>query len=623
MCGICAFLGCESGIEQTYDGILMLQNRGYDSVGISSIMNSQVNNTNQIIVNKYASTPQTTCFDLLKDDLSKHENSQNIIMHTRWATHGPKADENSHPHIENQNKFALVHNGIIENYAELKKELISKYNINFKSQTDTEVIVNLISVIYNEIGNIEEAIKKALSKLKGTWGLVIQCIDIPDSLFCVRHGSPLLVGFNSNYVMIASEQSGFSKYINNYICLDNNDLVILTKRNGKIIFEQQHNYEIKEIDKDNSINLDYSSSPEPYHHWTIKEIYEQYDAVFGAMNQGSRIYTDYEVKLGGLNHHTGYLKEIDHLIILGCGTSYNAGLYSLNIFKQISGLSTVQIFDGAEFTKYDIPKSGQTVLVFLSQSGETRDLVKCLDIAKENNIFTIGAINVVDSLISREVNCGIYLNCGREVAVASTKVFTSQVVALYLMAVYFAQIKKINENKRLKVIQGLRKLPFDIRETLNSTHTKCKDIAKYLYDKKSVFILGKSESEAIAKEGSLKLKEIAYIHAEGYSSSALKHGTYALIEEGYPIIIVSPNDEYLSKNNSTIEELSSRHSYIIGISDTNISPKANMYIKIPTNKMFTSLLSVIVLQLVAYELALLKGHNMDYPKNLAKCVTTD
>ena len=618
MCGICAFLGHGEGMENTYDGILMLQNRGYDSAGISSI--TETEDTPTITISKHASTSQTTCFDLLKEDLPKHKDSHNIIMHTRWATHGPKTDANSHPHMDYQNKFSLVHNGIIENYAELKQTLISEYNIKFKSQTDTEVIVNLISVLYNELNNVEEAIKETLNRLEGTWGLVIQCIDTPDSLFCARHGSPLLVGFGYDYAMVASEQSGFSKYVNNYICLDDNDLVILTKSYGKITFEKQHDYEMREINKE---NLPSVKNPDPYKHWTLKEIHEQYDAAFGAMNMGSRIHTDYEVKLGGLNQHTGYLQEIDHLILLGCGTSYNAGLYSLNVFKQISGLTTVQIFDGAEFTEYDIPRgnSGRTVLIFLSQSGETRDLVKCLDIAKDRNLFTIGAVNVVDSLISREVNCGVYLNCGREVAVASTKVFTSQVVVLHLMAVHFAQIKKINENKRMKVIEGLRKLPFDIRETLNSTLDSCKKVAQYLVDKNSVFILGKNESEAIAKEGSLKLKEIAYIHAEGYSSSALKHGTYALIEEGYPVIMVLPNDEHLSKNNSTIEELSSRQAYIIGISDTDISPKANVYIKVPSNKVFTSLLSVMVLQIIAYELALLKGHNMDYPKNLAKCVS--
>jgi glucosamine--fructose-6-phosphate aminotransferase (isomerizing) len=419
-------------------------------------------------------------------------------------------------------------------------------------------------------------------------------------------------------MMVVSEQSGFCNYVNNYICLNDHDLVILTKEDGKVTFEKKDEYHMKEV-----IKGDYKFTPEPYPHWTIKEINEQYDASLRTMGMGGRILDEKEVKLGGLESHTDYLKYIDHLILLGCGTSYNAGLYCVNIFKSLSGFDTVQIFDGAEFSRYDIPKRGKTGILMLSQSGETRDLIRCISIAKEHNLFMIGVINVVDSYIAREVQCGVYLNAGREVAVASTKAFTSQVIVLHLIAIWFAQIRGLNEIKRYDIIDSIRRLPLDIKSTITTCHDKCKDIAKYLYDKNSLFVLGKGNCEAVAKESSLKIKEIGYIHAEGYNSSALKHGPYSLCIKGTPIIVIAPNDKYFSKNNNIIEEIHARDGYIIGISDTIVSDKCTVKIKIPKNYIFAGLLGTIPSQLIAYELALLKGHNPDKPRGLAKVVTVD
>ncbi|AYV82327.1 MAG: glucosamine-fructose-6-phosphate aminotransferase, partial [Homavirus sp.] len=540
-------------------------------------------------------------------------------VHSRWSTHGAKTDENAHPHMCHKGKFSLVHNGIIENYAEIKQKLINNYGVIFKSQTDTEVIVNLISVLFDELQNTEMAIYKALTQLEGTWGLVIMDIDTPNKLYCARHGSPLLIGFGDSYMMVASEQSGFCKYVNNYICLNDHDIVVLEKNNGTVDFHKNKDYELRHITVEPG-----ALTPSPFPHWTIKEINEQYDSSMRAMGMGGRIMNDSEVKLGGLSAHIDQLVDVDNLILLGCGTSFNAGLHCISLFKQLSGFNTVTIYDGAEFTKYDIPKNGKTALLFLSQSGETRDLHNAIEIGKDNNLYMIGVVNVVDSLIAREVHCGVYLNAGKEVGVASTKAFTSQVIVLNMIAIWFAQIRNINVNKRSTIIEGLRRLPIDIKTTVNTVNSICKEVATYLKNQHTVFILGKDICESVAKEGSLKIKEIGYIHAEGGSSSALKHGTYSLIDSGIPIIIINPNDEYYGKNFNIIEEIKSRQAFVITISDTHTSRDCvDICIKIPKNYPFRGLLAVIPTQIIAYELACIKGHNPDMPRNLAKCITVE
>lgn len=611
MCGITAFIGNGNAYNYLMFALKMLQNRGYDSAGLCVL-----NDDNEFIMKKYASTLNEKAVNKLEKLGDVFNNAQTGIGHSRWATSGCVSDENSHPHIDYKNRIALVHNGIIENYITLKKELIEKYNISFKSQTDSEVIVQLISIYYDQVNDLQKAIDMTLNRLEGTWGLVIMCKNEPKKLYCARHGSPLLIGFCDNYMIVSSEQSGFCKFVNNYICLNNNDLVVLEKNCNRIDFQNIHEYELREI----TIKI-YDTTPDPYPHWTIKEINEQYDASMRAMGMGGRIVSNHKVRLGGLNEYNDSLKYIDHLILLGCGTSYHSGMHCLNILKQISGFDTVQVFDGAEFTKYDIPKSGKTALLMLSQSGETKDLHRCVDIGKDNGLFMIGVINVVDSLIAREVNCGVYLNAGREVAVASTKAFTSQVIVLHLIAIWFSQIRQIHEVKRSKIIKGLRRLPLDIKNTIMEIKNKCKNVANYLLNKNSVFVLGKGVCESVAKEGALKIKEIGYIHAEGYSSSSLKHGPYSLIDPGTPIIILSPDDKHFVRNNIIIEETTSRGAYVIGISDKKLNNDCDITIQIPHNEIFSGLLSVIPLQLVAYYLAVLKDHSPDFPKNLSKTIS--
>lgn len=604
MCGIIGYLSLNNNsLNILYNGLKQLQNRGYDSAGISYIKNNMIENI------KYASDDNDSALNKLNKNLNYNLDINYGIGHTRWATHGAKTDYNAHPHICYQNKFVLVHNGIIENFEEIKKNLLKK-GIKFKSETDSEVIINSISY-YSNYYTVEESIQKTLNLCNGTWAIIIMTLNNKNTLYLSRHGSPLLLSYNENYALITSEQSGFQNLVNNYIVLENSDIIKLSIIDNKIFFKNELKnilYQNKEINKIDEINLEDSG----YNHWTIKEIHEQSESIRRGLSLGGRILSNYEVKLGGLNDNKDLLKNIDNIILLGCGTSYHSGLIGMYYLKDLCNFNSVQLFDGAEFEVHDIPKIGNSVFILISQSGETKDLHRCIQIAQENNIFTIGVINVVDSLIAREVNCGCYLNAGREIGVASTKAFTSQCLILALISIWFSQIHNINLLKRKNMIDDLRKLPNNINEYLKNENIK--DYIHLFKNKKSTFILGKGKSHAIALEGALKIKEISYIHAEGYSSSSLKHGPFALLEKDFPVILINPNDKYWNKSNNAYQELLSRNANVIVIGET---------IKTPINKSFQEIINIIPLQLIAYYISIDKGYNPDMPKNLAKVVTVE
>ena len=610
MCGITSCLG-EEAIQFTLKSLIQLQNRGYDSAGVCSIINGQFLNS------KYASTMNESSLEKLGHDTKKHVNSSISIGHTRWATHGPKTDINAHPHICCKQMFSLVHNGIIENYKKLKN-FLEDSGFTFSSETDTEVIVNLLSYYYQLEKDVVKAIKKTVSRLEGTWGLCILCLSEPTKIYATRHGSPLLVGQDDSHAYICSEQSGFSNYINNYIILNNNDLCIMEYQDNKISIHTEEQYEVKKISHQNLV-----LTPEPYSHWTLKEIHEQVDSSLRAISFGGRLISKSEVRLGGLDEHKHSLIDIDNLIILGCGTSYNSGMIGVNYFKELCQFNTVQIYDGAEFNYSDIPNFGKTGLILISQSGETKDLHRCIHLAKKKDLVTIGVINVVDSLIAREVDCGCYLNAGREVGVASTKSFTSQVIILNMIAIWFAQNKNINYQLRIKYIQDLHNLHYDIKKTIDLSINQIPKLIP-LFSHSSCFLLGKSSGEAIAREGALKIKEISYIHAEGYSTSSLKHGPFALLEKDFPVILISPEDENFSKNQNAYQEIKSRHAKVITITDKNIDPLNECTtLKISHNSGFKDLLSIIPIQILAYQLSVSKNVNPDMPRNLAKVVTVE
>lgn len=610
MCGICCIMGNFSGIKYVLNGIKMLLNRGYDSTGVCGI-----DKKNNFILHKYAKTETIDALELLKQHKSDFsELVCPLIAHSRWATCGSNTNANAHPHIDWTSRFSLVHNGIIENHNEIRKKYLN--NIILKSQTDSEIIVNLISVMYDFHQNIEIAITKTVKQLRGSWALSIISTIEPNKMYCICNGSPLLLGYNKNCMMIVSEKNGFHHSIDEYVVINDNDLIVLEKKNDKIKFNKKINYIPRKLSREN-IQL----TPYPFTHWTKKEIYEQYESSIRALCNYSRIKDNSSVQLHELDINNKKLVNTHNLILLGCGTSYHAGLYASNMFKKISGLNTVQVFDGAEFCDDDIPHSGNTTVVFISQSGETRDLYQCIEIAKRNKLCTIGIINVSDSLISRSMDYNIYLNCGIEMAVASTKAFTNQVIVLSLLAVWFSQIKNIHIEERTNILNSLKKLPIDIKNTIDIVLSSAELIAKQIYNLSSVFIIGKGSSEIIAKEGSLKIKEIGYIHSEAYNSSSLKHGPFSLLVNNIPVIMIALDDYNFNKNMGVAEEVLARNSIVFGISDVELDNRFAYKIMIPKNEVFGGLLANIPLQIIAYDVALFKKVDPDRPKNLAKVIT--
>jgi glucosamine--fructose-6-phosphate aminotransferase (isomerizing) len=611
MCGIIGYIG-DNCAETILDGLKQLQNRGYDSAGITTVDKTQMFKTSKFISYK------TTSIEKLNANIKEHKNSYLGIGHTRWATHGAKTESNAHPHLSENNKFCLVHNGIIENYNKLKKKLLDA-GYTFKSETDTEVIVNLLEYnFFKMISNsIETIIDATLNELEGTWALAIIFIETPKKLYLTRRGSPLLISKQEHYVIVASEKSGFANKVNNYIILENDDLCVVSSNSNNLNIA----FNTNKIYKEKSLVISKEDNLNEYKYWIEKEINEQVDSSLRAISLGGRL-VENKVKLGGLECKKDELKTIDNLILLGCGTSYFAGCIGVNYLKQNCKFNTVSIYDGAEFELKDIPLIGKTGFILLSQSGETKDLFRCIDMAKDNNIILIGVVNVVDSYIAREVDCGCYLNAGKEVSVASTKSFTSQVILLCLISLWFAQEQSNNINiNHTKIITDLHKLSNDIKKTIDSSNN-IDNIVDSFIDKKGCFILGKQNGEYIAKEGALKIKEISYLHAEGYSVNSLKHGPFALLDENFPVIMLSSYNKYLSKIENAYEEIKARNSPIIYITDDKNINKPNT-ILIAHNDTFKDFLCIIPLQILAYKLSLKKGLNPDMPRNLAKVVTVD
>ncbi len=657
MCGIVGYLGNQPFQEFILSGLKLLQNRGYDSAGLSYIENGKINTikyasaqssdaimqlehdvllTTAKGTEKSAEKPAETLSDPLLAPLSDPL-VQVSIGHTRWATHGPKTQLNAHPHHDNSGRISLVHNGIIENFQEIKYGLLQLRYV-FHSQTDTEVIAVLIGRYLDAGYSMEESVRKTVTQLSGTWALVIIHRDYPNKMWVCRNGSPLLLGSADDYIMVASEHIAFGPYIQKYIVLDNHDILEITRTP-----DQGFTYNTclaKYAVQEKAVSaIEYE--PTGHAHWMIKEIAEQSEAIYRAINHGGRIPTEDRVKLGGLDQCREQLLALDHLILLGCGTSYHAGLWALDLFKSLDIFDTVTIYDGAEFGEHDIPgrrangtnrPTCRTGLILLSQSGETRDLHRCLQIANEHDLMTIGLVNVPDSTIARETRCGVYLNAGREVAVASTKSFTNQCVGLTLVAIWFSQERGTCLSKRERMIQDLRKLPLQVKhimekDTIEAIQYVVKRLANQfdnISSTLSMFLLGKGSEEAIAREGALKLKEVAYVHAEGYSSSALKHGPFALICENTPIILIDVDQQYRTKNQNAMHEVMVRGAYVVHIRDyLDQECERGTGLFVQPNSTFSGILANVYVQILSYYLAIERGVNPDFPRNLAKVVTVE
>lgn len=609
MCGIVGFVGNEDCVGYLLDGLSILENRGYDSAGIATLGSGET-----LTISKYASKSASSAdaISRLREEAARHVGHLTGIGHTRWATHGGKTDNNAHPHTDQKKRVSVVHNGVIENYAELKKYLIEK-GVQFSSETDTEVIAQLIGVALDEGMDVQNAVKHALQKLEGTWGLALLSPLLPDAIIVAKNGSPICIGIGEGKAFVASEPAAFGMVTRDFISLENGEVAVVRADRAGL--------DLSRLEKAPEDTI--ATSPAPHSHWTIKEILEQPEAVHRTLNYGARLASESGVKLGGLDTHAHELLTIQHLVIAACGTSYHAGLYGAMAMRAMKAFATVQVVDASEITPHHFTAEGSGLLV-LSQSGETKDTHRAVVLAQNLGVPVFSVINAVGSLIARSTKCGVYLNAGREHAVASTKAFVTQVTALELISVWFAERRNKELSRRISIIEDLRRLSTNMQSTLQ-TRGACEEIARSLINVDHAFILGKGPGESIAREGALKIKEITYVHAEGYPGGALKHGPFALISEGTPVILIILDDAHAHLMRTAAEEVRARGAHTIVITDNmNLAEGvADDVVCIPRDGSLTALLATLPLQLIAYELAVLKGINPDKPRNLAKAVTVD
>lgn len=622
-CGIVGVVSDDSDEASEYliEGLTILKNRGYDSAGIASVSKDG----QKLSITKYASEKTTSdSIDRVAGGIADHKGHSIGIAHTRWATHGGKTDANAHPHTDYKNRIAVVHNGTINNAYELKKGLVAE-GIKFTSETDTEVIAHLIGKNLDRGENIKDAVSHALSLCDGSWGLAVIHKDSPKQVVVACNGSPMTIGLGRGKTFIASETSAFSKYTKSFISMKDGEI-------GVIRASDSEGVDIGRIEQapENDVLL----TPAPYPHFTIKECIEQPEAIARALGHGARMNGN-RIVLGGLDTNIGMLAEIKNMIITGCGTSKQAAELGARIMRDLACFDTVQVLDAAELDRSTLPlKNGG--LLAVSQSGETKDVFRAVTLAQnEAGIPVLSVVNSVGSLIARSTGMGVYLNAGREHAVASTKAFSTQVTVLALIALWFRQTREDKEGlpeskKKKALLEALQRLPISFGMGLRS-RGRCKEIAKELKDKETMFVLGKGYSEPIAMEGALKIKEMCYLHAEGYSGGALKHGPLALIEgqEGKfgqtPVVCIILDDEHSNHMRTCAEECKARGAKVYVITDkaTLAQGLDDKPLVINTNGPLTSVLAVLPLQLIAYELAMLKGINPDTPRNLAKSVTVD
>ena len=633
MCGISLIISKNkiNIINNLLNSLELIQNRGYDSMGICYY--DLCNNDYNIIKN--ASINEEDCFIKLQNIcLKQNINSYFGLGHTRWATHGGKTDYNAHPHISEKGNIILVHNGIINNFDSLKLKLLND-GIKFCSETDSEVIANLIEYYLLYMSNtIEDAIKNTLNELEGTWGLAIIYTKELDTYYVTRKGSPLLLGYNSNYIIVTSETNGFIGLVNDYIPLKDNSIVKIVNNNYNFLCEsnssnEDNNYNIRKVSYE-----DVNISCKPYKYWLIKEIMEQPETIQKAYNYGGRISNNI-IKLGGLDHIKTIINYIEYIILVGCGTSYNAGLIGENYLKSNNKFKIIKTINACEFSEDDLPNienKAKILTIFLSQSGETSDVYNCLKICKDVGTITMGIINKVDSLIAREVMCGIYLNAGSEISVASTKSFTSMLIVLSLLEMWFKQEHfSVINNVKINTLRILSTTINNLLYNINILRT-IDYIKNYVIENKvnNIFILGKSNLFPVACESSLKIKEITYLHCEGFSAGSLKHGPFALLDKSnLTLLLIDYNDYNNYKNlKSTYYEILGRETNLFVITNsknvvTELNLKENSYCLLYKLDFYNEIIFIIALQKLAYELSIAKNINPDKPRNLAKVVSVE
>tara|TARA_B100000579_G_scaffold359780_1_gene316699 strand:+ start:1052 stop:2887 length:1836 start_codon:yes stop_codon:yes gene_type:complete len=611
MCGIVGYIGNKKASKIILDGLKRLEYRGYDSAGISTIQNDTM------LTTKFKGKVQ-----FLEDNLDSDSHSGIIgIGHTRWATHGKPSNKNSHPHNNSNNKITLVHNGIIENHYTLKKYLLTK-GYTFKSETDTEVLAHLIDYIHKkQKGDFVESVRIALHEIVGTYGVVLMFEDEPDKLIAARLGSPLIIGIGKNEFFIASDSSPIIEHTRNIVVLDEGEMAIIKKDEYEIRKIENNDLVDKEIEKiEHSID---QIEKGDFDHFMLKEIYEQpvslLESVRGRINL-----ENYDLNLGGLNDWVQHIQEADIVYITACGTSWHSALIGSYMLEEVLNIP-VKVEYASELRYRNVPINSKSAVIAVSQSGETADTLAAIKKCKDLGAITIGIVNVVGSSIARETDCGVYIHAGPEIGVASTKAFTSQVAVLILITLFLKYKFSSKYSEQNRVIDSFSQLPDHVNSILNQSSI-IKKIAKKYSNSHNFLYLGRGFHFPVALEGALKLKEISYIHAEGYPAAEMKHGPIALIDDKMPVVFIVTKSAY-DKIVSNIREVKSRGGKIIIITSQHkeeLKEYSNDIIYIPeTHKFLSPIISSIPLQLLAYYIATYKGCDVDQPRNLAKSVTVE
>mgnify|MGYP006154540343 CR=1 FL=1 len=615
MCGIVAYIGLKNPIPIIIEGLQRLEYRGYDSAGLF-ISNGKTDNTIKVAgkVSK------------LKKELQKKQDIEPTIGmgHTRWATHGEPNNINAHPHKSNSNELTLVHNGIIENYDILKIELV-KRGYKFYSDTDSEVLVNLIEDIQKqEKVKLEEAVKIALNQVVGAYGLVVFDSKNPNEIISAKLGSPLAIGLGVEEFFVGSDATPFIEFTRNVIYLKDYEMAILKRDKPIKIININNDQIVDPYINELKWNLE-TIQKGGYDHFMLKEIYEQPHAINNAL-RGRLLTSQGKIQIGSLNEHKTKFSKAKRIIIVACGTSWHAGLVGEYLIETIARLP-VEVEYASEFRYRNPIINSDDIVIPISQSGETADTLAAIKTAKKNGAFVYGICNVVGSSVSRETHSGMYTHAGPEIGVASTKAFTTQITTLILLALKMAEIRGTISVSELRALYlELECVPEKIKEFLND-NLSAFEIAKKIYNCSNCLFLGRGFNFPVALEGALKLKEISYVHAEGYPAAEMKHGPIALIDENMPVIVVATKKGNYDKIISNILEIKSRKGKIIAIiskGDTIVKKIADYTIEIPESSVyFTPLFSIIPLQLLSYHIAVLRGCNVDQPRNLAKSVTVE
>ena len=611
MCGIVGYIGYRDAWPVIIKGLHRLEYRGYDSAGVALIDDT---------LNIYKKAGKVS--ELENSVKGENLNGKIGMGHTRWATHGEPSDRNSHPHTSGNGRLAIIHNGIIENYSTLKETLISRGHT-FTSDTDTEVLIHLIEDIQKQTGlDLRESVRIALNEVVGAYAIVIMEKENHDELIAARKGSPMVIGVGNNEYFIASDASPIIEYTKNVIYLNDNEIAYI--RRDELLIKNINN--VVQIPYVQELELKLEMLEKGgYDHFMLKEIYEQPRSIRDCMR--GRIYpSSGEVQLGGIKEYAEKLKNIDRIIIVACGTSWHAGLVGEYLIEECARIP-VEVEYASEFRYRNPIITEKDIVIAVSQSGETADTMAAIELAKEKGATIFGICNVVGASIPRLSHAGVYTHAGPEIGVASTKAFTAQVTVLTLMALYMAQQRgTISRSKLIDLLTELDSIPDLVKKCLKSNDS-IRQISEQFKDARNFLFLGRGSGFPVALEGALKLKEISYIHAEGYPAAEMKHGPIALIDEEMPVVFIATKNSSYEKVISNIQEVKARKGRVIAIvteGDIIVSKMADYTIEIPdADEIFLPLLATIPLQLLSYHIAVLRNCNVDQPRNLAKSVTVE